>query len=157
MGTTVQQPRAQTVAEQAAAFSKREPAWGEMKERKEPRFIKFGDGEQVEGVLLAIERVMVNGKPASRFLVMEDEGDPPTCAFLGTFQIESQVLTSDIGYRVRIRCEGTNPAVTRNGNAMKKFRIWTSEKPAMGSRGRQAAAGGSAEHDLGITDEDIPF
>ncbi len=149
MATTEMQPRAQTVAEQAANFRRQPAAYGEMRERKEPRFIKFADGEVLTGVLMSIERATVKGKPATRFLVIEEESREPA-VFLGTFQLESQLLTSDIGHRVEIRCEGTNPNVTKNGNAMKVFKIFVSEKPVV--PGRVASA-----EDLSITDEDIPF
>jgi hypothetical protein len=123
--------------------------WGEMKEIKDPKFIKFGDGEVVTGMLMAIERATVNGKPASRYLVLEEESREPVC-FLGTFQIDSRLLTTHIGHRIMIRCEGTDPRVVKNGNAMKIFRVYVSEN-------KMPLSGGSAENDLGITDADIPF
>lgn len=137
----------------------------EMIERKEPKFVEFTDGELVEGVLTAIQQIEMkdkqNGKPrkVTRFVLAEGEieddkfnpsGD--SVCFLGTYQLNSTFRLSDRGHFVSVRCEGTDSSVTKNGNAMKKFKIFVSAKPLM-----QAAGTSAATDNTFITDDDIPF
>ena len=119
-----------------------------MRERKEPRFVQFADGDVVRGVLTAIESAEVNGKKTSRFVVLEEDGDPDCgnmAAFLGTVQINTKLRRSDLGHTIEVRCEGTDKNVVKNGNAMKKFRVFVSDDKDQ-----------AADTAL-ITDDDIPF
>lgn len=119
-----------------------------MLERKEPKFIQFGVGEIVNGVLVSIEKINIRDqttdqqKPAVRYTVREDDGE--FCCFLGAAQLNQKLRSSDRGHYVSIRCEGENKDVSRNGNSMKVFRVLVSADPI-----KDAA--------LYITDDDIPF
>ena len=113
-----------------------------MLERKEPRFVQFAVGEVVNGVLVNMEKVTVNGKIAIRYTVREDDGE--FCAFLGTHQLNTKLRPSDRGFYVSIRCEGQDESVQRNGNPMKLFKVLVSADKA-------------TDASLYITDEDIPF
>lgn len=119
-----------------------------MKERKEPEFITFGDGEEVTGILLTIERIRVKDKPVSRYTVIEEESGELK-AFLGTFQIDSKLRTGDALHRIRVRCEGSDPSITRNGKALKLFKVYVSQFKVNDAL-REAS-------EFGITDAEIPF
>lgn len=114
-----------------------------MEERKEPRLVKFADGEALSGVLIGIESIEVNKKKVSRFVVQDLESGE-LCSFLGTAQINSKLRTTDLGHAIEVRCEGTDPNVTKNGNAMKLFRVKVSREKV-------------GADSLLITDADIPF
>lgn len=114
-----------------------------MVERKEPKFVQFGAGESVAGVLVAIEKAMVGGKPAARYVVQDIESGELS-AFLGTAQINTKLRRTDLGHMIDIRCEGTDRNVVKNGNPMKVFRVLVSDKPCT-----EAAS-------VYITDDDIP-
>lgn len=117
-----------------------------MVERKDPRFVQFGDGESVTGVLVNVERIKVNDKMASRYTVEELESKE-LLSFLGTFQIDSKLRVADVGHLIDVRCEGTDPKVTKSGNAMKLFKVLVSDRTAPGW----------AHDGTLITDDDIPF
>jgi hypothetical protein len=121
----------------------------EMQERKEPNFIQFADGEQLEGVLISIMRMEVQGKPANKYTLL----DPDTnelFAFLGTYMIDTKLRPTDRGRYVRVRCEGDSDVV-RNGRAMKKFYVAVSSKPVTEVLGAAQSDG------TYITNDDIPF
>lgn len=123
-----------------------------MRERKEPRFVQFNEGDVVEGVLLEIERVTIKDKSkgrdssAIRYTVEEPDGE--RCIFLGTYQLNVKLRPTDRGHRVVIRCEGEDASVQRGGHAMKVFDVQVSQAPA----GRAVP-----DDHLGITEADIPF
>ena len=121
----------------------------EMIERLGPTFVQFSPGETVEGVLLSRHRVLIQGKPAIKYLV-SDEGTE--YAFLGTYQINEKLLASHVGKRVRVQYEGEDAYVGRGGNKMRHFRVWVSEKIV-----DPLAAKDALLADLTITDDDIPF
>ena len=129
-----------------------------MQERKEPKFITFNDGDVIEGVLVKIDTPTVNGKKVPRFVL--DDGDVENdqfvpsgdrSCFLGTWDIMQKLRTTDIGHYVSVRCEGVDKSIVRNGNALRRFKVFVSALPING------ATRGDAVTDLGITDADIPF
>jgi hypothetical protein len=125
-----------------------------MKERKEPEFISFSDGEMVEGVLLNIDRIPVGEtkQMTNRYTVRDIENRENLYSFLGTHQIDTKLSREDIGHVVSVRCEGVDHSVQRNGNAMKKFKVLVSDVPYnVATRGRQLEDG------TYITNEDIGF
>jgi len=131
-----------------------------MKERKEPTFVQFGDGEVCEGVLVSIQQVEVGDpdnpnapkRPAVKY-TLEDPNTREMYAFLGTYTVNTKLRPSDKGHFVSVRYEGEDPTVTRNGRPMKKFRVLVSDKPFAGV----AQSASRATSDLGITDDDISF
>jgi hypothetical protein len=121
-------------------------------ERKEPEFKQFAEGDVLEGVLTNVERIMIGDKanpkikkPVTRYTVQEMESGEPVC-FLGSYQLDVKLRPQDIGHYVRIINEGKDPAVTRNGNAMTRYKVLVTERPAPGW-----ANDGSQ-----ITDADLP-
>jgi hypothetical protein len=118
-----------------------------MEERKDPKFIKFGDGEVIQGVLVTLERIMVGNppKPATRYTVLELTSQEPV-SFLGTYQLDSKLRQSDIGHVIDVRCLGVDKNVSRNGNAMIMFSVKVSSRPAPGW----------ANDGTPITDSDFP-
>lgn len=129
----------------------------EMQERKEPEFIQFAEGEYVEGVLVRIDKVEVGDpkkpdapkKPTARF-TLKDAETGALQAFLGTYDIVTKLSRADIGYMVRVRYEGPDKSVQRNGNPLKRFKVEVSNIP-VGDAKPDVVAGTE------ITDEDIPF
>ena len=123
----------------------------EMQERKEPQFTKFAEGQTVEGVLVKIYRIQVGDpekpeapkRPATKYTVLEGQGE--LVSFLGSYDLDTKLNTRDVGHFIQIRYEGEDKTVSRNGNAMKKFRVRVSNKPAQVVDGTL------------ITDDDIPF
>jgi hypothetical protein len=117
-----------------------------MIERKDPKFVQFGDGETVSGILVGIEKIDVGGKPAARYTVQDLESKEMV-SFLGTYQINAKLRREDVGHVVDVRCEGSDPKVARNGKPMKLFKVLVSERTAPGY----------AHDGTQITDDDIPF
>ena len=123
-----------------------------MQERKDPDFVSFNDGDTVSGVLLSIERIQVGkeGQPkqaANRYTIQDIE-DGRLYSFLGTHQLDTKLFMKDIGHVIDVRCEGTDPNVMRNGNAMKRFKVLVSNVPYNGKK---------TEDGTYITNEDIGF
>jgi hypothetical protein len=125
-----------------------------MRERKEPEFISFAQGEMVEGELVRIDTVEVGEqkKRTARFTVRDIETNE-LASFLGTYDLVTKLRPEDRGHYVRIRFEGEDKSVTRNGNAMKKFKVEVSAEPVA-----KVPAGGKHEDGSpNITDADVPF
>lgn len=104
-----------------------------MIEREEPRFVQFNEGDVVEGVLVEIKSLSVQGKPAIRYTV-DDNGQ--LYSFLGTYQINEKIHFGDKGKKVRIRYEGEDRSVARSGNPMRIFRVFVSTEVVNGAAER---------------------
>jgi hypothetical protein len=128
----------------------------EMEERKEPELIKFADGEVVEGELIAIERILVGEerKPAVRY-VLRDIDTNGLVAFIGVHQINQKLRPEDRGHFVSVRYEGEDKTVSRNGNAMKLFKVRVSKQKVSILAPGKASIDPLAETE--ITDDYIPF
>jgi len=98
-----------------------------MKERTEPDFIQFRPGDVVEGVLVSVQRIMVQGKPAVRYTV---DGGGKLYAFLGTYQLNTKLRPSDVGHWVAVRYEGEDTNVKRGENSMRIFTVAVSDELA---------------------------
>jgi hypothetical protein len=125
-----------------------QPAFN-LKERKDPTFVKFADGECVEGVF--VKKTMQPTKSEGRTnmtarYTVQDITTGEMTEFLGTYQINSKLSPRDLGHYIAVRCEGEDKNVTRNGNSMKIFKVMVSEAIVPGW-----VADGSQ-----ITDEDLP-
>lgn len=118
--------------------------------RELPKFIQFGDGDYLEGVLIAIEKATAKGKACTRYTVLKTGGD--AVSFLGTNQLDRKLRQSDLGHRVKICCTGSDPNVQKGNNAMKLFDVKVSNAPVPN-------APLLSVHDTNpeITDADIPF
>lgn len=128
----------------------------QWEERKDPKKIEWVDGLLIEGVLLAVESVMIRDrreaergrdvqKSTMRYTVLEDETNEPVF-FFGTHQLNQKLRPTDIGRFVSIRCEGDDKEAGRNGQAMKVFNIKVSRNMAPGY----------AHDGTPITDDDLP-
>ena len=132
-----------------------------MKERKEPKFVKFDkDGEVIEGVLIGVDRPEIGGKKVARFILADvniGEGDrviptgDRTC-FLGTADLVQKINVQDMGHFFSIRYEGEDHGIKRNGNSMRRFKVMLSETPVFAVKNVQSEADSTF-----ITDADIPF
>jgi hypothetical protein len=124
----------------------------EMEEREEPKFIRFAAGDTCEGVLLSIEKAIVNKQPAVRYTVRLD--DRSEVSFLGTNQLNRKLHREDEGHRVQIVCTGEDPNVKKGENCMKLFKVRVSKSRAAGVSLPIVTDGGDPTE---ITNEDIPF
>jgi hypothetical protein len=121
-------------------------------ERKDPQKYEFGDGVMLQGTLTNVERVQVrdqkNGlqKSANRYTVQEVESGEPVF-FFGTHQLDTKLRPSDVGHVIVVTCEGEDKSVSRNGNAMKIFKVMVSDRKAPGW----------ASDGTPITAEDVAF
>lgn len=117
---------------------------GVLEDRKEPDFVKFDrEGQTAEGALIAISRVEVDGKPAVKYTLETQDGQK--IAFLGTHKINVHLSRRDVGHYVYVKFEGENKNVTKNGRAMREFKVRVSPKPVIQVDPNE------------ITDDDIPF
>jgi hypothetical protein len=121
-----------------------------MVERKEPTLISFAEGESVQGVLLAIERIEIEKKPVVRYTV-RDVDTRELSSFLGTYQINAKIHPEDVGHIIDVRYEGEDRSVVRNGNALRRFKVLISDVPA-------ARIGVCTAEDVTfITNDDVGF
>jgi len=136
----------------------------EMIERKAPKFIEFTDGECVEGVLIALESFEKKDektgqkKKIVRFVMAEgdihDDKFLPTgdrLCFLGTAQLIQDLSLADKGHYIQVRYEGKDNNVTKNGNAMKRFKVFVSRELVPGPGGAPCV------DSTIIGDDDLPF
>jgi len=136
----------------------------EMRERKEPKFVTFADGEVVEGVLTTIEAIKIKDKidgqerRVTRYTVLcgnvvgdRFSPDGESESFLGTHRINTALTMADRGKYVRIRCEGSDPNVGKGGNQMKLFKIEVSSETYLQFQAPEKT------DSLEITNDDIPF
>lgn len=121
-----------------------------MVERKEPTFVTFADGERVSGVLLSIEKIEVEKRPAVRYTVQDVESGELS-SFLGTHMINTKLRRTDIGHVIDVRYEGLDLNVVRNGNAMRIFKVFVSDRPL------NSGDPGVAHDGTLITNDDIGF
>lgn len=135
---------------QAAAV----PVAPKMVELKEPEFVKFNEGDVVEGVLVNIERIQVGNPPknANRYTIRDPESGELS-SFLGSFQIDTKLSPAHLHHYITVRYEGPDASVSRNGNPMKKFRVFASEQPWGGN----SPTGNKLADGTFITDDDLGF
>jgi hypothetical protein len=126
--------------------------------RPDPKKFEFGDGAELTGVLLDVERRQIRdqktgvAKAAVRYTVREMATleplvfNPDPVFFYGTYQIDSKLRPSDVGHFVSILCKGEDKSVGRNGNAMKVFEVLVSKETGPGF----------AHDGTAITDDDLP-
>lgn len=94
-------------------------------ERTEPQFVRFKSGDVLEGILVRIQRIPVNGKPALRYTVRKDD---QFTSFLGTYQINEKLQLGDLDHWIRVECLGDDPKVVRSGRSMRVFRVHVSRR-----------------------------
>lgn len=116
-------------------------------ERPSPELFSFSTpGDFVKGVLSAIDRVEVKGKPTIQFTV-DDAAENKTYKILGTYDLNQKIKKSDIGSFLQIVYKGENKEVKKGDNFLRMFGVAFEEKThaATFTDGSQ------------ITDADIPF
>lgn len=115
-------------------------------EVKEPKMIQFAKaGDQVEGVLLRIDKVNVKDKKAMQYVCKDDEGELFT--FLATYDISRKIRREHIGHAVMVKYEGEDNLVQvgEGQNKLRRFKVYVAKQKEV------------ATDTLEITDEDIPF
>jgi hypothetical protein len=121
-----------------------------MIERKEPALVRFAEGERLSGVLLLIERIEIEKKPVTRYIV-EDLETGERSQFLGTYQINAKLRTTDVGHVIDVRYEGEDTSIGRDGNSMRRFKVLVSDRRVAGKLAGDDLAGTL------ITNDDIGF
>jgi hypothetical protein len=115
-------------------------------EVKEPKMVQFTtEGQDVEGILLAIQKVTVKDKSTVQFLLKTDDGALAT--FLATYDLLRKIRREHIGYAIIVKYEGEDREVKTQGLPLRRFKVLV-------SRDRELAVKSDS---LQITDEDIPF
>lgn len=118
-----------------------------MVKRDPPEHVTFSDGDFVDGVLLRIDRVRIQGKPAVKYLIRECDSNKRK-TFLGLTNIDNQIDMRDVGHRIAVNCTGSTPARIQGQQAMKNFDVLVSDKKVEDVL--QPIEGGP------ITDDDLP-
>lgn len=121
----------------------------ECEEVLAPELVRFEAGDVVEGILLARERVSIQGKPVIQYMLEKSNGI--VVKFFGTTDLLQKLKPAHVGYFFSIACRGEDKMVKRGENCMKVFEVFVSKKPMRADA--IAALADSAE----ITDADIPF
>jgi hypothetical protein len=98
-------------------------------------------GQEIAGILTDVSSVHVQGKNVLQFVLA---ADARVVKLLGTYDLVQKLTRAHVGCMVRIKFRGTDPSITKNGNAMKIFHVMIKGTPTQ-------------EHGSPITDEDIPF
>lgn len=112
-------------------------------EKKAPTQFQFTKiGTRLEGLLIGIQKVVVNGKPVTQYM-LEKYNEGGRVTFLATADLAQKIERKDLGHPITVEFAGFRDDVVKNGNRMRNFevRVDYSEGPG-------------ADH---ITDEDIPF
>ena len=122
----------------------------EMETREIPKKIKFAEGDFVEGILIGIQALTVNGRGCTLYTVIQN--DDSCVEFLGTNQLDRKLRVTDKGRRISVRCTGEDPTVQKGDNRMKLFEVRVSKSIVKG-----APVMAAHDADPGITDADIPF
>lgn len=101
-------------------------------------------GQELIGVLTAIEQVTIEGKRVTQF-TLEEAGQ--RFKLLAVYDLMQKITRTYVGCRLHIRYLGEDESVKggANGTPMKRFSVLFKGTPS------------SANPDRPITDEDIPF
>ena len=104
----------------------------EMQEVKAPEQFTFKkQGQVVEGILLQIEPVPVNGKQANEYMFQAEGGGRFT--LLGTNDLDKKLHAGMIGHYLEIRYEKDDASFQKPGqSAMKVFKIQVSKEKEPG-------------------------
>ncbi len=103
----------------AAAAAATDKGWRE----KTASFGSFDDpGEEVVGILEAIDYITMHDKEVGRARVKTDTG---VRSFLFTAQLEPLLVDIPPGTEIRVRYEGE--VKSTKGRTVKQFRVWTRE------------------------------
>lgn len=104
----------------------------EMREVKAPEQFQFTkQGQSIEGVLISIEPVEINGKVTREFMFALPNGDRITC--LETADLKKKIDPSLIGYKLSVRYETDNSSFQKEGQSpMKIFKVLASHEKAAG-------------------------
>ena len=83
-------------------------------------FFTFDEiGQELEGVLLAIDDVIIEGRSVKRFTVKTAKS---TVAFLGGVQLETMIREDDVLSSIKL--EYTGKVTSKGGREVKQFRYW---------------------------------
>jgi hypothetical protein len=113
---------------------------------KAPELFSFErPGQEIVGTLTDISVVEVQHKKVLQYILMF--GDQKI-KLLGTYDLVQKLTRAHLGRMVRIKYRGTDPTITKNGNAMKVFHVIIKDAEPNAPPMRESSP---------ITDEDIPF
>ena len=119
-----------------------------------PELVEFEKpGATVFGRLISVTEVEVRGKKVPQYVLTVEQ---KRFKFLGTYDLVQKLNASHRGMLVRVKFLGTDPSISRNGNAMKVFDVMVKPDQATAVQ-PQAAQVKRLEDGTYITDEDIPF
>lgn len=115
----------------------------EMVEVKEPVMVQFANvGQKVEGILLAVEKVNVKGKPTIQYLCEGPEAE--VFSFLTTYDLSRKIGRKHVGHFLCVHYMGVDPSVKTQGDPLRRFKVMVSKQKEIANT-------------LEITDDDIPF
>jgi len=93
-------------------------------EEKTAAFTTFDEvGDEVQGVLLALDTIKLHDNDVRRARVATNTGN---VAFLLTTQLEPLLLDVPLGTKIRVRYEGEVKSAA--GRKVKQFKVWTPKK-----------------------------
>jgi hypothetical protein len=96
----------------------------ELVERAGPEMFKFDTpGQTLRGRLITIEHIQVNGQPALRY-TLHDEEEGKYYTFLGTIDLNTKIRQSDVGKVVQVQYERQDPPVQSGKSPIKRFRVY---------------------------------
>lgn len=121
-----------------------------MKDREEPEQISFAVGEIIEGELVSIDKVKLKSGDIVSSYELRDLESGKYVRFLGSYDLNKKLRPTDVGYYVEVRYEGEDKSISRNGNALKRFKVRVSDVPV------KAAMKNQLEDGTYITDNDFP-
>jgi hypothetical protein len=98
-----------------------------MIKRQPPKHVNFAEGEILDGILIKVELIRVQGKQTARYTMRELTGGN-RFTFLGLQNIDNQIDPADLGHRISITCVGTTPPRIQGQSPMKIFDIIVSDK-----------------------------
>ena len=104
----------------------------EMVEVKSPEQYKFSRiGAQIEGILISIEPIEVNGKPTKEYMFRLENGERYTC--LDTADLTKKIEPEMLGHFLTVRYESDDASFQKAGqSAMKRFKVTASKIPEPG-------------------------
>lgn len=111
----------------------------EMVEVKAPEQYKFAKpGSTVEGVLISIDQVPVNGKLTMEYMFQLESGDRLTC--LGSADLDKKIHPGYLGHFMSIRYESEDASFQKAGQSpMKIYKVLADKNVAPGFEHLKAA------------------
>ena len=81
--------------------------------------------EELEGVLMASDSIIMQGKPVGKYKLETENGD--IVAFLGTVILDDKLSVIEIGTDIRIELAGSQKSRTPGHSPTRQFRVFKAE------------------------------